>query len=94
MTETSIVFPDHSLIEQLDALLPALSLPESAEFRVEPALDYPGQQVAIDLFAMSDDELRITVETVRDAIFQQFRIATRTSDEVDREFLSRHTASA
>lgn len=94
MAETSIVFPDHSLIEQLDALLPTLDLPESAEFRIEPALDYPGQQVAIDLFAMTDAELSVAVETVRDAVFHAYRIATRTSDELDREFVSRQTATA
>lgn len=94
MAETSIVFPDHSLIEQLDVLLPSLNLPKTAEFRIEPALDYPGQQVAIDLFALTDAELQITVEIVRDAIFHQFRIATRTSDELDREHQADHTVSA
>ena len=94
MAETSIVFPDHSLIERLEALIPRLGLPRSAEFRIEPALDYPGQQVAIDLFASTDDELRLAVEAVRDAVFHEFRIAVRTSDELDRESLAHQAVSA
>ncbi|MFN2346125.1 MAG: hypothetical protein ABR616_10470 [Dermatophilaceae bacterium] len=92
MAETSIVFPDLSLMEQVKALLHEISLPASAEFRVEPALDYPGQQVAIDVAATSGADLAVAVETIRDALFHSFRIATHTSDELDRTALARHTA--
>lgn len=92
MAETSIVFPDLSLMDQVKAVLPELSLPASAEFRVEPALDYPGQQVAIDVAAISEADLAAAVETIRDALFHSFRIATRTSDELDRAALAQHTA--
>ena len=92
MAETSIVFPDLSLMAQVEALLNELSLPQSAEFRVEPALDYPGQQVAIDLAATSDADLAVTVEMVRHALFHSFRVATQTSDELDRAALPRNTA--
>ncbi|MEP6816373.1 MAG: hypothetical protein ABI873_12565 [Marmoricola sp.] len=92
MAETTMVFPDVSLVDDVVSLLPTLSLPASAEFRVEPAMDYPGQQVAIDLLAATDEELSATVEMVRDALFRQFRIPTRTSNELDREILLHQTA--
>jgi hypothetical protein len=92
MAETTIVFPDVSLVDAVEALLPTLGLPASAEFRVEPAMDYPGQQVAIDLYAPTDDDLTTAVETVRDALFHHFRIPTRTSSELDREILLHQTA--
>lgn len=92
MAEETIVFPDLGLIDQVEALLSALDLPAEAEFRVEPSLDYPAQQVAIDLAAPTDESLNRTVEAVRDALFSKFRIATRTSSELDREILAKQTA--
>lgn len=92
MAEETIAFPDLGLMEQVDALLAVLDLPADAEFRIEPALDYPGQQVAIDLAAMSDASLSRAVEMVREALFAEFRIATRTCSELDREILAQQTA--
>ncbi len=88
MPQETIAFPDIGLIEEVDALLETLDLPADAEFDVEPALDYPGQQVAIDLAAMTNESLTVIVEAVRDALFQKFRIATRTCSELDREILA------
>ncbi|MGH3446203.1 MAG: hypothetical protein ACRDQA_25200 [Nocardioidaceae bacterium] len=84
MAETTIVFPNVSLMDAVEALLPTLTLPAPVESRVEPAMDYPGQQVAIDLYADTDEILTAMVETVRDALFHQFRIPTRTSSELER----------
>ncbi|BAK37266.1 hypothetical protein MLP_42520 [Microlunatus phosphovorus NM-1] len=92
MAEDTIVFPDLSLMEQIDALLPALGFPASTEVEVEPALDYPGQQLAIDIYAPTDGELHTAVEAIRDALFLKFRIATRTSSELDREILAKQSA--
>jgi len=92
MAEDTIVFPDLKLVEQLEELLSLLALPPTAEFRVEPALDYPGQQVAIDLAALDGGQLSAAVEIIRDAIFHQFRIAVRTASEIDREILARQPA--
>ena len=92
MAETTIVFPDVSLLDAVEALLPTLSLPAGVEFDVEPAMDYPGQQVAIDLHAPTDEVLHVSVESVRDALFHQFRIPTRTSSELDRETLLHQSA--
>lgn len=92
MAEETIAFPDLGLMEQVEALLPTLDLPADAEFRVEPALDYPGQQVAIDIAALTEESLNLVVEAVRDALFMKFRIATRTSSELDREILAKQTA--
>lgn len=79
-------------MEQIDALLPALGFPASTEVEVEPALDYPGQQLAIDIYAPTDGELHTAVEAIRDALFLKFRIATRTSSELDREILAKQSA--
>lgn len=87
MAETTIVFPDVSLMDAVEALLPTLSLPTTAEFRVEPAMDYPGQQLAIDLYAPTEAVLTAVVETVRDALFHQFRIPTLTSSELDQRIM-------
>ena len=92
MAEDTIVFPDLSLMEQIDVLLPALGFPSSTEVEVEPALDYPGQQLAIDIYAPTDRELHTAVEAVRDALFLKFRIATRTSSELDREIHAKQSA--
>lgn len=92
MAEDSIVFPDLSLIDRVRELLTALELPSAAEFRVEPALDYPGQQVAIDIAAPTIATLSSAIEVIRDALFHEFRIATRTASEFDRETLLRQTA--
>lgn len=92
MADETIAFPDLGLIEEVEALLPTLTLPADAEFRVEPAFDYPGQQVAIDLSAMTDESLATIVEAVRDALFLKFRIATRTCSELDREIRAKQTA--
>jgi hypothetical protein len=80
------------LLDAVEALLPTLSLPDGVEFDVEPAMDYPGQQVAIDLYASTDEDLHASAETVRDALFHQFRIPTRTSSELDREGLLHQSA--
>lgn len=92
MAEATIVFPDVSLMDAVEELLPTLSLPQATEFRVEPAMDYPGQQVAIDLFTTTDQALALVVEMVRDALFQRFRIPTHTSDELDRGIQLHHSA--
>lgn len=92
MADETIAFPDLGLIEDVEALLPTLALPADAEFRVEPAFDYPGQQVAIDLATMTDESLQVTVEAVRDALFLKFRIATLTCSELDREIRAKQTA--
>jgi len=39
-----------------------------------------------------NDDLTTAVESVRNALFHQFRIPTRTSAELDREILLRRTA--
>ncbi|HPU13761.1 MAG TPA: hypothetical protein PLQ19_08205 [Aeromicrobium sp.] len=88
MADETIAFPDLGLIEEVEALLPTLNLPSNAEFRVELAFDYPGQQVAIDLWAGTDERLATIVEAVRDALFLKFRVATRTCSELDREILA------
>ena len=93
MAEDTIAFPDLGFMDQVEALLPTLGLPPSTEFDVEPALDYPGQQVAIDLYAPTEDLLRAAVETIRDAIFHHYRIATRTSSELDRELLAKRASA-
>ena len=87
MAETSIVFPDVSLLDAVEALVADLDLATGVEFDVEPAMDYPGEQIAIDLFAPTDEPLNSSVEAVRDALFHEFRIATRTSSELDRQTL-------
>lgn len=92
MAETSIVFPDVSLLDAVEVLLASLDLSATVEFDVEPAMDYPGQQVGIDMYAPSDDDLQAAVEIVRDALFHRFRIPTRTSTELDRETLLHQTA--
>lgn len=55
--EDTIVFPDLKLMEQLEALLSARVLPLTVEFCVEPAFNYSGQQVAIDLAALDGGEV-------------------------------------
>lgn len=92
MADETIAFPDLGLIEEVEALLPTLTLPADVEFRVEPAFDYPGQQVAIDLAAVTDASLRLAVEAVRDALYLEFRIATRTCSELDLEIRAKQTA--
>ena len=92
MAEDTIAVPDLGLMEQIEALLPTLGLPPSTEVEVELALDYPGQQVAIDFYAPHAEELHIAVEAVRDALFREFRIATRTTSELDREIRAKRTA--
>lgn len=92
MAEETIVFPDLRLMEHVESLLRALALPRTAEFRVEPALDYPGQQVAIDVATLDGKELGEAIEIVRDAIFHEFRIAVRAASEIDREILARQPA--
>ncbi len=92
MAETAVVFPDVSLMGAVEELLASFALPDGVEFDVEPAMDYPGQQVAIDLYAPTESDLHAVVESVRDALFHRFRIPTRTSNELDRETLLHHTA--
>lgn len=94
MAEDTIVFPDLSLMEQIDTLLPTLGFPASTEVEVEPALDYPGQQLAIDIYAPTDEALHTAVEAIRDALFLKFRIATRTSSEINREHSAQRALSA
>ncbi len=94
MAEDTIVFPDLGLMDQIDVLLPSLGLPASTEVEVEPALDYPGQQLAIDVYAPTDEQLHTAVEAIRDALYARFRVATRTSSEINREHSARRALSA
>ena len=94
MAEDTIVFPDLSLMDQIDALLPTLGFPLTTEVEVEPALDYPGQQLAIDIYAPTDEEHHTAVEAIRDALYAKFRVATRTSSEINREHSAQRALSA
>lgn len=92
MAEATIVFADLAYLDEIEALLPTLALPEATEYRVEPALDYPGQQVAIDLWAATEAELTTIVGAVKDALSRRFDVTTHASDEIDQEILLHRTA--
>lgn len=66
MDET-LVLSDKSQEDAVNELLGGLDLP-GIETRVEIALDYPGQQLAVDLWAETADALARAVQTIPDVV--------------------------
>jgi hypothetical protein len=55
-TET-LILPDMAALPAVRRAVAAANLPTSVEVLVEPAQDYPGQQLAVDLYAPSAADL-------------------------------------
>jgi len=67
-------------------VLRALDLPMITGINVEVALDYPGQQLAVDLYARDPDDLSMAVGIVR-AMLAERGVPARTAAEIDAEIL-------
>ena len=84
--QESLVLSDVSQEDTVREVVRSLSLPKMTGLKVEWAMDYPGQQLAVDLYARSDADLAEVVETVRLALKDR-GIESRPSAEIDAEIL-------
>ena len=89
MQET-LVLSDASLEDAVLDVLASLHL--DVDYSVEWAMDYPGQQLAVDLHAATEGELRDGVERVREALAERLGVDARSSADVDRDIRLGHTA--
>lgn len=66
-SDTSLVLTDASVEGQVRAALEQLDIPVGL-WDLEQTDDMPGQQLAIDLFARSDEELASWIQTIQQAL--------------------------
>lgn len=81
---------DYSQRDAVVGVLACLDLPMLTGSNVELALDYPGQQLAVDLYAHTQADLDHVVAAVRDALRQR-GIEARPSLELEAERVLRAT---
>lgn len=90
MDET-LVLTDASKEDAVIAVLSTLGLTE-VETRVEIALDYPGQQLAIDIWADTDALLTDAVAAIQAALKRELDLDAPTSTELERLALAKQSA--
>lgn len=89
MDET-LVLNDASKEDVVIALLGRLDLP-GVETRVEIALDYPGQQLAVDLCASTPDAIEAAVEAIQASLKAELGLEAPTSSDLERASLAQRT---
>jgi len=89
--DETLVLNDASKEDAVIDVLSALDLTE-VETRVEIALDYPSQQLAVDLWADSEAALTKAVETIKAALKQELDLDAPTSTELERLALAKQSA--
>ncbi len=90
MDET-LVLNDASQEDAVIAVLFALGLAD-VETRVEIALDYPSQQLAVDVWADSEAVLTDAVQTIETALKQELDLDATTASELERFALAKRSA--
>jgi hypothetical protein len=84
--QESLVLSDVRLADAISDVLRTLALPET-DYNIDWAMDYPGQQLAVDLYAGNEADLKASVELVRSALKDRLGIDARPSAELDAEIL-------
>ncbi len=90
MDET-LVLNDASKEDAVIAVLSALDLTD-VEARVEIALDYPSQQLAVDIWADSEAVLAEAVGTIKAALKRELDLDAPTASELERLALAAQSA--
>lgn len=90
MDET-LVLNDASKEDAVITLLSALALTD-VETRVEIALDYPSQQLAVDVWADSEAVLSEAAETIKSALKRELDLDAPTASELERIALAKQSA--
>lgn len=90
MDET-LVLSDASKEDAVNELLGRLDLP-GIETRVEIALDYPSQQLAVDLWGETTEALAAAVRTVQASLKSDLALEAPTSTDLERANLSKQSA--
>ncbi len=90
MDET-LVLNDASKEDAVIAVLSALDLTD-VETRVEIALDYPSQQLAVDIWADSEAVLTEAVATIKAALKRDLDIEPSTASDLERLALAKQSA--
>lgn len=89
--EETLVLNDASKEDAVVELLGTLDLP-GVDTHVELAMDYPSQQLAVDLYAGRQAELSSAVDAVRSALETRLGLVARTSTELERGATLNQTA--
>lgn len=82
--EETFVLSDASTEDAISDALVSLSLP-GVSYVIDWAMDYPGQQLAIDVYADSQDELAHALSLIRSVLRERLDIEARLSSELDHE---------
>lgn len=89
--EETLVLNDASKEDFVVELLGTLEL-SGVDSHVEIALDYPSQQLAIDLYAGNDEDLSAAVAAVRTALEDELGVDAATSSELERAAMLNRSA--
>lgn len=65
MPEDTLLLPDASALDAVEAAVAGVGLPPEVEAHLEPARDYPGQELAVDVYAPTEAGLRAAVDRLR-----------------------------
>lgn len=90
MDET-LVLNDASKEDAVVDVLIALGLAD-VQTRVEIALDYPGQQLALDIWAETEAVLDEAVQTIQAALKSELDLDAPTSTELERPAMAKRSA--
>lgn len=89
--EETLVLNDASKEGAVIKLLRTLGLAD-VETRVEIALDYPGQQLAVDLWTDTEPALVRAVDAIQAALKRELNLDAPTSTELERLTITKHSA--
>ena len=80
-----------SLQDAIADILASLPLP-GTDYHLDWAMDYPGQQLAIDLYAGNGADLAAAISAVRAALAERLGIDARPSADIEAEMRLRASA--
>lgn len=87
--EETLALNDASKEDAVIALLEGLGFDNAIEFKVEIALDYPGQQLAVDLAAPTAEQLEAAIATIRDALKRQLDLDAPTCSSLEEQLAAK-----
>lgn len=86
MASDTLILHDASVLADVKAVVSGLDLPAEVEVLVEPAHDYPDQELAVDVYAPTQTELDTALRTLRRALAP--RVLLQLASDVDEQTLA------
>lgn len=86
MASDTLILQDGAELGAVKAAVSRLRLPAGTEVLVEPAHDYPGQELAVDVYAPTEDDLAEALRILRRTLAPQMLL--QLASDVDRQTMA------